>query len=298
MKTYLLDAAKLVKFRLSLSVALSSLLTFLVASELMTESGSIDRINWATGMVLLLGGFLTSAAASCFNELIEISSDKLMSRTKDRPLPSGRLRSGQGLVIGSLLASLGTWLLCSISIETGILAFVSLALYVTVYTPLKSFGAIAVVAGAIPGSLPQLIGYFAAVSVRPVSQPIDLSPALVLFLIQFIWQFPHFWSIAWFSDQDYAKAGFHLLPTKRKDKLGAMTILLASLTLAATGLLPAFLGFGGLFSIFTALVTGATLAWFALKLSMSTSNTDAKRLMFASLTYIPLLQLSLILDSL
>jgi protoheme IX farnesyltransferase len=296
LKAILSDIAQLIKLRLTFSVTLSCSLTYLIGSKLLIARKEIPGIDWNTWLILTVGGFLITSAASCLNEVIEVKSDKLMNRTKNRPIPAGRMTTGQGLVIGLVMAVIGTHLLNLLSLEIGLLSFFSIILYAFVYTPLKPRTPVAVFVGAIPGALPQLIGYLAAVRQAPVLQKQDLIVAIILFVIQFIWQFPHFWSIAWVADEDYTKAGFRLLPTKQKDRTSAVIILGSTLALLFAGLLPIFYGFGGLYSTIITGVMGSIFTWFAIKLVLNLSTASARSVMFCSFFYIPLFQLMLLLD--
>src|ERR1700761_9731217 len=198
------DFSKLIKFRLTFLVVFSASITFLIGSK--AKDG---HINWKHWGMLVIGGFLVTSAANCFNEIIEKDLDKLMKRTMDRPIPAGRMNTGQALVLGLGMAIAGTYLLGSLNILTGLLSVFSIILYAFAYTPLKRKSPVAVFVGAIPGALPPLIGYVAA------HGKID-EIALILFGIQFVWQFPHFWAIAWVLDDDYKLAGFRLLPTQKR----------------------------------------------------------------------------------
>lgn len=260
--------------------------------------GHIPSIEWGNWLILIVGGFLVTAAANCFNEIIEVDLDKLMARTKDRPMPAGRMTTGQGLVLGVFMAFLGTWLLGQLNLETGLLSVFSILLYAFVYTPLKRKSPIAVFVGAIPGALPPLIGYLAAFGSlkSDLFLDIDYKIALILFLIQFVWQFPHFWAIAWVLDDDYKKAGFRLLPTKKRDKISALFTLLGTLVLIPVSLLPTFYGFGGYYIGGVSIIAGVIFAYFAFKLFRSGELADARKVMFCSFFYIPAVQLVLLFD--
>ncbi|HZY39209.1 MAG TPA: protoheme IX farnesyltransferase, partial [Mucilaginibacter sp.] len=178
------DFSKLIKLRLTFLVVFSASISFLIGSKV---NGEIIWLNW---IKLIVGGFLVTAAANCFNEIIEKDYDKLMRRTMDRPIPAGRMNTGQALVLGLGMGMAGTYLLGSLNLQTGLLSVFSILLYAFAYTPMKRKSPVAVFIGAIPGALPPLIGYVAA------HEKVD-QIALILFGIQFIWQFPHFWAIAW-----------------------------------------------------------------------------------------------------
>src|SRR5476649_1753022 len=226
------DFSKLIKLRLTFLVVFSASISFLIGSKV---NGQIVWGNW---VMLIVGGFLVTSAANCFNEIIEKDLDKLMKRTMDRPMPAGRMTTGQGLVLGLFMGIVGTYLLGSLNILTGLLSVFSILLYAFAYTPLKRKSPIAVFVGAIPGALPPLIGYVAA------HGKID-TIALILFGIQFVWQFPHFWAIAWVLDDDYKLAGFRLLPTQKRDRASAIITFIFTVALLPVSLLPTFMGFGG-----------------------------------------------------
>ena len=282
---FISDFKKLVKIRLTLTVVFSASVAFLVGSKVQGD------INWMNWLFLTLGGFLVTGCANGFNEIIEKDLDKLMPRTADRPLPSGRMNTGQALVLSVFMGLLGTIMLFKLNMLTGALSVFSIILYAIVYTPVKRVGPIAVFVGAFPGALPPLIGYFAAFEVPVISWI-----PLVLFTIQFVWQFPHFWSIAWVVDEDYKKAGFRLLPTKEKDKFSAFMILLSSLVLIPVTLLPTLMGFGGYYLGAISLIGGIVFSWYAWQLYVRMDTQSAKRVMFTSFIYLPILQLALLFD--
>ncbi|MFC4212299.1 heme o synthase [Pedobacter lithocola] len=298
MKQFFSDFSKLVKFRLSFTVVFSASISFLIGQKMQLGRGHILSIDWNNWFILIAGGFLVTAAANCFNEIIEVDLDKLMTRTKDRPMPAGRMTTGQGLVLGVFMAFLGTWLLGQLNLETGLLSVFSILLYAFAYTPLKRKSPIAVFVGAIPGALPPLIGYLAAFGSlkSDLFLDIDYKIAVILFLIQFVWQFPHFWAIAWVLDEDYKKAGFRLLPTKKKDKTSALFTFVSTLILIPVSLLPTFYGFGGYYITALSIIAGIIFSWLAFKLLMNRELADAKKVMFCSFFYIPAVQLVLMFD--
>ncbi len=298
MKQYISDFSKLIKFRLSFTVVFSASISFLIGQKMQVGRGHIPSIDWGNWLILIAGGFLVTAAANTFNEIIEKDLDKLMSRTKDRPMPAGRMTTGQGLILGVFMSFVGTWLLGQLNLETGLLSVFSILLYAFAYTPLKRKSPIAVFVGAIPGALPPLIGYLAAFGSLKAEMfhEIDYYIAGILFLIQFVWQFPHFWAIAWVLDDDYKKAGFRLLPTKKRDKATALLTFLSTLILIPVSLLPTFYGFGGYYIAGLSLIAGFIFSWLAFKLLLSREMIDAKRVMFCSFFYIPAVQLGLLLN--
>jgi len=276
----------------------SASVTFLIGSKIQVDRGIAEGINWNNWLILIIGGFLVTAAANCFNEIIEKDLDKLMDRTKDRPMPAGRMTTGQGLVLGLIMGMAGTWLLGKLNLETGLISVFSILLYAFAYTPLKRKSPIAVFVGAIPGALPPLIGYIAAIGGQSEIGyvPVDYQIAVILFLVQFVWQFPHFWAIAWVLDDDYKKAGFRLLPTKKRDKVSAIIVLISTLILIPVSLLPTFYGFGGYYIAGVSVLAGLLFSWYAYQLMVKMDLPSAKKVMFCSFFYIPLVQLVLLFD--
>jgi len=284
-RNFISDFNKLIKLRLTLTVVFSASVSFLIGSRV---QGDIIWINW---LILTLGGFLVTSAANGFNEIIEKDFDKLMSRTMDRPIPSGRMNTGQALVLSLFMGIAGTLILVKLNFLTGVLSVFSIFLYAFVYTPMKRVSPIAVFVGAFPGALPPLIGYFAAFD----NPSISWIP-LILFIIQFVWQFPHFWAIAWVLDDDYKKAGFMLLPTTKRDKASATITLISTLLLIPVGLMPVFYGFGGYVYGAVSVIGGIYFSWKAIGLFKTLDVGSAKKLMYASFFYLPLLQLTLLFD--
>lgn len=285
MKNFLSDFNKLIKLRLTLTVVFSASVSFLIGSKV---QGEIIWVNW---FILTFGGFLVTSAANGFNEIIEKDLDKLMLRTMDRPIPAGRMMTGQALVLSLFMGIAGTLILVKLNFLTGVLSVFSIFLYAFLYTPMKRKSPIAVFIGAIPGALPPLIGYFAAFD----NPRISWIP-VILFLIQFVWQFPHFWAIAWVLDDDYKKAGFRLLPTTHRDKASAIITLLTSLLLIPVGLMPLIYNFGGSVYGVVSVVAALLFSWQAFRLLKDLEIASAKKLMYASFFYLPVLQLTLLFD--
>jgi len=277
------DFSKLVKLRLTFLVVFSASISFLIGSEV---NGHIVWANWAK---LIVGGFLVTAAANSFNEIIEKDYDRLMRRTADRPIPAGRMATGQALVLGLFMGICGTYLLGSLNYLTGVLSVFSIILYAFAYTPLKRKSPVAVFVGAIPGALPPLIGYIAA------HERID-GIALVLFGIQFIWQFPHFWAIAWVLDDDYKLAGFRLLPSGKRNLTSAIVTFVFTLILLPVSLLPTWLHFGGYYVGGVSLVFSLAFLYLAFVLLRTLQIGAAKKLMYGSFIYLPVVQLMFLFD--
>lgn len=297
MKTFISDFNKLVKLRLTLTVVFSASISFLIGAE---QQGEVMWFNW---ILLTIGGFLVTGAANGFNEIIEKDIDKLMKRTMDRPLPAGRMTTGQALVLSVLMGILGTLVLVKLNFIAGLLSVFCISLYAFVYTPLKQKSPIAVFVGAIPGALPPLIGYYAAfksagfgLEYAAVSEAAIVITPLVLFAIQFFWQYPHFWAIAWVADDDYRNAGIRLLPTTKKDRLSAAMIMISSILMVPVGFLPMYYGFGGLVFTIVSLICGLMFTWYGYQHYMQRTDTSAKKVMYVSFLYLPLTQLVLLFD--
>lgn len=273
---------ELLKFRLSFLVAFSCAFGYALASP---------RIHWLTLAMLFTGGFFISGASIVINQILEKDLDKLMSRTRNRPLPTGRLSVNEAITFSLLCLSAGiTILLLYTNTFTAWLSMVSMILYGFVYTPLKRVGPVAVFVGAIPGALPPLLGWIAATGA--ISHE-----AMIIFGIQFIWQFPHFWAIAWVADDDYKKAGFKLLPCGgQKDLNTAIQIMIYTLFLIPLGLLPATFGITGIKSAIAVTVCGVLFLAQTFSLMRSGDRRSALKIMFGSFLYLPIVQIAYLLD--
>ncbi|MEM6641562.1 MAG: heme o synthase [Bacteroidota bacterium] len=273
----------LCKPRLSFLVVFSSGFGYLLATPL--EGEVVPFI------IFLIGGFLVSSSSVTINQIIEVEYDAVMKRTKNRPIPALKISQRAATIFSGLTGLLGIsliYLFCTPL--AAMFSFISLILYAFVYTPLKRVGSIAVFVGAIPGALPPLIGWTAATGA--------IGPeALIVFGIQFIWQFPHFWAIAWISDDDYKKAGFKLLPGGGgKDLNTAINIMVYTLFLLPLGLLPTLLSLTGMISAVVATICGAFFLATTFSLMKDTSNDKARRIMFGSFIYLPIVQIAFLLD--
>lgn len=274
---------ELLKLRLAVIVGLSGALGYMLATE-----GKYDVVQI---LLFSISGLMITGAANATNQVLEVELDQMMNRTGKRPLPSGRLTKRSALYFA------GTLLFAGILIQalwfnplTAAISFISYLLYSFAYTPLKRVGPIAVFVGAIPGGLPPLIGCVAAKGI------IDLE-ALVLFAVQFVWQFPHFWAIAWVLDEDYKKAGFRLLPLDNAKSLNtALIVLLFTLVLLPLSILPTQLGFTGLSSGWVAGVAGIGFLYLNLQLVKQGTDKNALKLMFGSFLYLPIIQIAYVLD--
>lgn len=277
------DYAQLFKFRLASLVVFSAAIGFLMAAN-----GNYDLSYFVT---FCIAGFLVTASSNALNQVIEKDFDLVMSRTMNRPLPQQRMSVMEALLIAGIFGVSGISLfLIYFNALAAIFAALSLLTYAFIYTPLKRFSPIAVFVGAIPGALPPLIGWVS------VTGKIEVF-AVLLFGIQFLWQFPHFWSIAWVSYDDYMKAGYKLLPSAEgRTKYSAMQNILYILALIPISLVPAWLGFTGVISAIIVLVAGFMFLFQSVKLYQQCTVTSAKRLMFSSFFYLPVVQLALFLD--
>lgn len=273
---------QLLKFRLSFLVAFSAAMAYILASE------GIDVSHF---ILFTLGGFLVTGSANIINQVIEKDLDKLMSRTQNRPLPNELLSRFESIIFCVLIGAIGLYLHWQYTNTiTFILSFSSLILYGFVYTPLKRVGPIAVFVGAFPGAFPTLIGWVA------VTGEID-TMALILFGIQFLWQFPHFWAIAWVSHDDYTKAGFRLLPSVGgKDKNSAYTIVAYTFFLIPASVLPFMLNVTGYVSTIIVVAVGLLFLFQSLVLLKKCDRKSAMSLMFGSFIYLPVVQVAFVLD--
>lgn len=275
---------ELVKFRLSVLVTFSAGFGFILG-----DSGTF--FSWGSFLALVLGGFLITGASGAANEILEIEYDKLMKRTQNRPLPLNQISLFEAYWFTFIIGISGISILWLFTNPlTTLLGILSMVLYIFVYTPLKRVGPIAVFVGAIPGAMPPLLGWTAATGV--ISHE-----ALILFGIQFIWQFPHFWAIAWVSDEDYKKAGFKLLPSGgKKDLNTAIQIMIYTLFLLPLGLLPTYFGLTGINSGIVATVCGVLFLAQTFSLMKDCSRKSALKIMFGSFLYLPIVQIAYLLD--
>lgn len=279
----IVDYGQLVKFKLNLTVVFSAVMAYLIAFE--------GVINWVGVLVLSLGGFLVTAAANTLNQVLERDFDKLMKRTVNRPIAAGRMSVSEGVMLAGLMCLVGTVFLSMFNAWTGLLGMISMVTYAFVYTPMKRISPSAVTVGAIPGALPLMIGCVAA-------QGEISSLAIVLFAIQFFWQFPHFWAIAWLGDEDYKKAGFNLLPNKNGhlDSNVGWQAMIYALFLVPVGILPYFLGEAGFASVFILTIASLAYAYFGYNLYKKCNRKAALRLMFSSFIYLPIVLFALYFD--
>lgn len=276
---------ELLKLRLSLLVVFSAAIGYMLG-----EKATIDTFSFT---LFLVGGLLITGAANIVNQIIEIDLDRLMTRTKMRPLPTGRVSKNEAIIFATLLAVVGLYLLVIyVNLFSAFLTLLSAVLYAFVYTPLKQKSSVAVLVGAIPGALPPLIGWVACTGSINIE-------GLLLFFIQFIWQFPHFWAIAWVLDEDYKKANFKLLPFGGgKDINTALQIMIYTLMLIPLGLIPTKLGMTGINFGVIATVCGVIFLMQTFYLMKECTNKAARLIMFGSFLYLPIVQIAFVWDRL
>jgi protoheme IX farnesyltransferase len=287
LKSIYIDFREITKARLAVSVVFSSIAGFMLGMP------EMSAFSWLVFSKLAIGGYCMVGASNAFNQVIEKDLDALMDRTKNRPVPAGRMSSSVALLIASLLTVIGVYLLYTINEKSAMFGATSIFLYVSIYTPLKTMTSLSVFVGAFPGAIPFMLGWVAATGEFGIE-------AGTLFLIQFFWQFPHFWAIGWFLYEDYEKAGFFMLPTGKKDKGTALQIILYTVWLILASLLPC-LGFtGSLFITPVAAVLvfllGLWMLYYSVRLYKQRSTKAARTLMLVSVSYITLLQLVFIFD--
>ena len=278
------DFKAVTKMGLSLSVVFSSIAGYLLAAE---------EVRFSVLGLLAVGGYCMVGASNVFNQIIERDLDALMIRTENRPIPSGRMSVTNAFILGLVLTILGLSVLYVINPRTAMFAAVSIFLYTSVYTPLKQKTPLSVFAGAIPGAIPFMLGWVA------FTGKFDIEPG-TLFLIQFFWQFPHFWAIAWFLDSDYKKAGFLMLPTGAKDKGTVLQVIVYIAWTVLISLVPAFVVTGNLQlsllgAVLIALI-GIGFLFYGFKLFQQQTAQSTRNLMYVSILYITSLQFIYLLD--
>jgi protoheme IX farnesyltransferase len=283
-KDRLREYTMLAKLRLSSSVVFSALAGYLLGADVVSISAMF---------ALVFGGLLVVAASNAFNQVIEKDRDALMDRTKNRPVASGRLSSLEAMVVASVMGIAGLGLLYSINPLSALFGGASLFIYVLLYTPMKAVSAWAVFIGAFPGAIPFMLGWVAA------TNKFDIEPG-TLFAIQFVWQFPHFWAIAWLVHDDYLKAGYNLLPTGKRDGTTSLMTIIYSIGLVIISTLPYF-GITGtlqlsIFGVLSVISCGVYLIFKAFQLHKLQTKEAARGLMIGSIIYITLLQIIYVAD--
>ena len=281
------DFKEITKAGLAISVLFSSIAGYLLGVS------QDHPFKWSVLIVLIVGGYCMVGASNAFNQVIEKDIDALMNRTKNRPVPAGRMSPNMALLVAILLTVIGISLLYTINAKSAMFAAISIFLYTSVYTPLKTVTSLSVFVGAFPGAIPFMLGWVAASGEFGIE-------AGTLFLIQFFWQFPHFWAIGWFLFEDYEKANIFMLPTGKKDKGTALQVILYTIWLIIASLLPVLGYTGQLFiSPIAAIIVfllGLWMLFYAVRLYKLRTAKAARTLMLVSVSYISLLQIVYIVD--
>jgi len=275
---------EITKMRLSLSVVFSSLAGYLLAT---------DTVNFSILLLLALGGYFMVGASNVYNQIIERDIDALMQRTKNRPIPAGKMSVNEAMTLAIIFTILGIAILYMINPKTAMFGAISIFLYTSAYTPLKTKTPLSVFVGAIPGAIPFMLGWVAATGT------FSIEPG-ILFMLQFFWQFPHFWAIGWMLHDDYKKAGINMLPTKKRDKATAVQTILYTAWTILVSILPVF-GFTGelhltIIGAIVVFLLGLGMLYYALQLFKKMTVIAARQLMLASVAYITLVQIIYVLD--
>lgn len=281
---YFSDFREITKVRLAVSVVFSSIAGYLL--------GAVE-VNFMSVLLLAFGGYCMVGASNAYNQVIEKDLDALMNRTRNRPIPSGRMSVATAMIIAVSLTIVGIVALYLLNPKTAMFGAISIFLYTSVYTPLKTKTPLAVFVGAFPGAIPFMLGWVAA------TDNFGIEPG-TLFMIQFFWQFPHFWALGWMLDEDYKRGGFKMLPTGKKDKGTALQIIMYTLWMIIISIIPVFGITGRLqLSVVAAIVIflmGLVMLFFGFRLYERRDNVSARKLMLASVIYITLMQVVYVID--
>ena len=281
------DFVEITKARLSISVVVSTIAGYLLGFN---ES---QPFQWLVLVLLIVGGYCMVGASNVFNQIIEIELDAKMDRTKNRPLPSGSISKQKAFILGCILTILGLIILYNVNPKTAMFGAISIFMYVSLYTPLKTVTPLSVFVGAFPGAIPFMLGWVAATGYFGIE-------AGTLFIIQFFWQFPHFWAIGWFLYDDYKKAGFFMLPTGERDKKTALQTILYTIWMILASVIPAFGFTGNLFlskiAAVIVVLLGLWMLFYAVQLHKKMDAQAARKLMIVSVSYISLLQIVYVID--
>lgn len=278
------DLKQLTKFGLSLSVVFSSVAGYLLAADL---------VDFKTVLLLAIGGYCMVGASNAFNQIIERGPDAMMKRTMNRPIPAGRMSVNTAMIIAVALTITGLVILYNINERTALFGAISIFLYTSAYTPLKPVTPLSVFVGAIPGAIPFMLGWVAA------TDKFGIEPGM-LFMIQFFWQFPHFWAIGWLQFEEYKKAGFNLMPTGEKNKKATKLIIIYTVLMLIVSIFPVFRYTGDLYllpgSAVVIFILGLVMLYYGVKLHQEQSNKMARKLMLSSVLYITLIQIIFVID--
>ena len=283
-KSRLNDFKAITKMGLSISVVFSCISGYLLAT---------NNINAVIILLLSLGGYCMVGASNIFNQIIERNLDSLMERTKSRPIPMKKISVVNSFLMGVFLALAGLVILYNINEITAMFAAISIFIYTSVYTPLKQITPLSVFAGAIPGAIPFMLGWVAHTG------EFGIEPG-VLFMMQFFWQFPHFWAIAWFLDDDYRKAGFKMLPTGSRDKGTALQIIAYIVWTILVCIAPAIFNIGRLsisnYAAVLIVIIGIVFLYYGFRLFKNLETKEARKLMLVSILFLTSVQLIYVID--
>ena len=278
------DFKQLTKMGLSLSVVFSSVAGYLIATQ---------TIDYKTIILLGVGGYCVVGASNAFNQIIEKEPDAIMTRTKNRPIPAGRMSVNVAMMIAISILTIGLLMLYNINGKTALFGAISVFLYTSAYTPLKPITPLSVFVGAIPGAIPFMLGWVAATGQFGIE-------AGILFMIQFFWQFPHFWAIGWLQFDEYKKAGFNMMPTTQKNKKAAKLIILYTIIMLLVSIVPVFRLTGDLYLLPASAIIifslGLIMLYYGLKLYKEQTDLIARKLMLSSVLYITLIQIIFVID--
>lgn len=291
------DYFQLIKFTLSFMVVFSTVVSYLLAPNI--------TFNLLSVLLLFVAGMLITGSANAINQVLEKDTDAMMKRTAKRPVASGRMSANEGIGFALIAGLGGAFILWYwFNFESALVGLISLFLYGFVYTPLKKVNSVAVLVGAIPGALPCLIGWVAATGMIDPTAVIHVGAkdvmnagGWILFAIQFLWQFPHFWAIAWVAHQDYSRAGFKLLPSdKGPTKFTALQTVIYSLLMIPAGLLPYYFNISGTVSLWIVLACNLWMVFVSIRLYSKMDVGSARKVMFSSYFYLAVVLLSLLAD--
>lgn len=285
MKATIKDYGQLMKFTLSFTVVFTCVICFQLAPN-------VVGFDWFNILLLTFAGLCITGSANAINQAVEKDTDAQMKRTSNRPVAAGRLTQNQAYAFAIITGVLGVGLMLYFNLASALLSAFSLFLYAFIYTPLKKINSIAVLVGAFPGAIPCLIGWVAATNEFSAG-------GWVLLLIQFLWQFPHFWAIAWVSHADYSRVGFKLLPAKEgPTRFTALQSIMYAVLMIPIGFLPHYSGLTGTWSMWVVLVANIFIVVQCVRLYQDMGVPAARRVMFSSYIYLPVVYLSLLADKL
>lgn len=278
------DFKEITKAGLAISVVFSSIAGYFLGAV---------QVDLSAVLLLAFGGYCMVGASNAYNQVIERDLDALMNRTRNRPIPSGRMSVNTAMALAVILTLVGIVSLYFLNPKTAMFGAISIFLYTSVYTPLKTITPLAVFVGAFPGAIPFMLGWVAA------TDNFGIEPG-TLFMIQFFWQFPHFWALGWMLDEDYKKGGFKMLPTGKKDKGTALQIIMYTIWMMVISIVPVF-GFTGRLQLSVVgailiFLMGMVMLFYAFRLYEKRDNVSARKLMLASVSYITLMQLVYVID--